>query len=40
MAKLEVTNFADALRIGFKAGLVSEQKWRVDHGVGQNSSVT
>lgn len=31
MAKLEVTNFADALRIAFAAGLGSEREWRKDH---------
>jgi two-component system response regulator FixJ len=34
MAKLEVTNFPDALRIAFSAGMGDEQRWRVDHQVG------
>lgn len=34
MTKLEVTNFADALRIAFAAGLGSEPNWRERHGVG------
>lgn len=35
MTKLEVSNFADALRIAFAAGLGSDSAWRVAHGVGQ-----
>ena len=31
MAKLEVTNFADALRIAFAAGLGSGREWRKGH---------
>ena len=31
MSKLEVTNFADALRIAFAAGLGSEKEWRRTH---------
>ena len=34
MSKLEVTNFADALRIAFAAGLGSEAEWRRTHSVG------
>lgn len=34
MAKLEVHNFADALRIAFAAGLGSDAGWRQAHGVG------
>jgi two-component system response regulator FixJ len=34
MAKLEVKNFADALRVAFKAGLGNERAWRDDHAVG------
>lgn len=34
MAKLEVANFADALRIAFAAGLGSDNRWRHAHGVG------
>lgn len=34
MSKLEVTNFADALRIAFAAGLGSETEWRRAHLVG------
>lgn len=34
MAKLEVTNFADALRIAFAAGLGSGREWREDHKTG------
>jgi two-component system response regulator FixJ len=34
MAKLQVTNFADALRVAFKAGLGVENAWRNSHGVG------
>jgi two-component system response regulator FixJ len=36
MAKLAVTNFADVLRIGFAAGLGSEQHWRETHGSGKS----
>lgn len=32
MAKLEVTNFADALRIAFAAGLGCDEQWRQAHG--------
>jgi len=38
MSKLSVTNFADALRIAFAAGMGSEQDWRVNHGVGVKPS--
>lgn len=34
MAKLDVNNFADALRVAFAAGLGSEQQWSKGHGVG------
>lgn len=34
MTKLEVTNFADALRIAFAAGMGSERDWRQNHSVG------
>lgn len=34
MTKLDVTNFADALRIAFAAGLGSEDRWREAHGLG------
>jgi len=34
MTKLEVTNFADALRVAFAAGMGSEKDWRQAHGVG------
>ncbi len=34
MEKLEVTNFADALRIAFAAGMGSEQEWRDKYAVG------
>ena len=34
MEKLHVTNFADALRIAFAAGMGSEQDWRVKYSVG------
>lgn len=34
MEKLEVTNFADALRIAFAAGLGSEEDWRQRYSVG------
>lgn len=34
MAKLEVGNFADALRIAFAAGLGSDSRWRQEHGPG------
>jgi two-component system response regulator FixJ len=34
MTKLEVTNFADALRIAFAAGMGSEKDWKATHGVG------
>ena len=33
MEKLEVTNFADALRVAFAAGLGSEKDWRRRYGV-------
>lgn len=35
MAKLEVGNFADALRVAFAAGLGSEGDWRDAHGLGR-----
>ena len=35
MTKLEVTNFADALRIAFAAGMGSEMDWKAGHGVGR-----
>lgn len=34
MAKLEVTNFAEALRVAFAAGMGNETSWRSDHQVG------
>lgn len=34
MAKLEVANFAEALRVAFAAGLGSDRLWRETHGVG------
>lgn len=34
MEKLEVSNFADALRIAFAAGMGSEKNWRVRYAVG------
>lgn len=34
MSKLDVRNFADALRVAFAAGLGSAENWRVEHGVG------
>ncbi len=34
MEKLEVTNFADALRIAFRAGMGSEKDWLATHQVG------
>lgn len=34
MAKLEVTNFPDALRIAFAAGMGDDKRWRADHQVG------
>ena len=33
MIKLEVGNFADALRIAFAAGLGSDRRWRRDHSM-------
>lgn len=36
MAKLEVTSFADALRVAFAAGLGSEAHWREIHQQGPN----
>lgn len=38
MEKLEVTNFADALRIAFAAGLGAEQEWREKYEVGSPNS--
>jgi two-component system response regulator FixJ len=35
MAKLQVTYFADALRIALKGGLGAEKEWRDKHGAGQ-----
>ena len=39
MEKLEVANFADALRVAFAAGMGSEKDWRIKYSVGmpQNS---
>lgn len=34
MTKFEVTNFADALRIAFAAGMGSEKQWRETYNVG------
>lgn len=34
MEKLEVTNFADALRVAFAAGMGSEKEWRIRYSVG------
>jgi two-component system response regulator FixJ len=39
MAKLDVANFADALRIAFNAGLGAENQWRDDHHVSRQSGV-
>ncbi len=39
MGKLEVTNFADALRIAFAAGMGSEQEWREKYAVGVPNTV-
>ena len=36
MTKLEVGNFADALRVAFAAGLGSEPNWRDAHGRGRS----
>jgi two-component system, LuxR family, response regulator FixJ len=33
MAKLDVTNFADALRVAFAADLGSDNRWRRSHGL-------
>lgn len=38
MTKLEVSNFADALRIAFAAGLGLEPNWRDVHSVGRKPS--
>ena len=38
MGKLEATNFADALRIAFAAGLGSEKDWRRRYSVGVSQS--
>lgn len=35
MEKLGVTNFADALRVAFAAGMGSEKQWKTNHAVGQ-----
>lgn len=35
MTKLEVTNFADALRVAFAAGMGSEEAWKAQYLVGQ-----
>jgi two-component system response regulator FixJ len=35
MTKLEVANFADALRVAFAAGMGSEKQWKASHGVGR-----
>jgi len=34
MTKLEVTNFADALRVAFAAGMGNEAEWKAGHDVG------
>jgi two-component system response regulator FixJ len=34
MEKLEVSNFPDALRIAFTAGMGSDEHWRLEHSVG------
>ena len=34
MSKFEVSNFADALRVAFAAGMGSEKKWRETYNVG------
>lgn len=34
MEKLEVANFADALRVAFAAGMGSEKDWRIKYSVG------
>lgn len=38
MVKLDVSNFADALRIAFAAGLGSDTEWRKTHGLGSTFS--
>lgn len=38
MEKLEVTSFADALRVAFAAGMGSEAEWRQKYSVGQPKS--
>ncbi|BBC73914.1 DNA-binding response regulator [Altererythrobacter sp. B11] len=38
MTKLDVSNFADALRIAFAAGMGREDEWRSGHGVGQGAA--
>ena len=35
MSKFEVSNFADALRVAFAAGMGSEKQWRETYNVGQ-----
>lgn len=40
MEKLQVTNFADALRVAFAAGLGSEEDWRQKYSVGSSTEKT
>lgn len=40
MIKLEVSNFADALRIAFSAGLGSDPAWRQAHGLGSGAGTS
>lgn len=40
MTKLDVTNFADALRVAFAAGMGSEEAWKKQYLVGQPRSAT
>jgi len=38
MTKLEVTNFADALRVAFAAGMGSEKDWKANHMIRKPAS--
>jgi two-component system response regulator FixJ len=38
MEKLEVANFADALRVAFAAGMGSEKDWRIRYSVGMRQT--
>lgn len=40
MSKFEVSNFADALRVAFAAGMGSEKKWRETYNVGAPKSAS